>query len=359
MYTISILLSMALTTTVSAKEIVPKAKPYSMVQVWTTLYDQDENVLADPGGYGDPEDDMGFKIRRARAGFTGKNEILSYAVVLGMSSPYDIVIDNGNTDIGLVDANIGIKPMLGQNLWLHAGVQKIPVSREQIMSSSDLVLAERAASSVWMVPDRDAGVQMTYKAGKDGLKGQVNAGVYNGNHSILGDDNDGKLIAARAEMVYGPANAYKTYGVVEGVTLGIAGDYFSNKDIATNTTGFGGDMILRVAGASVLGEFRSTKIIPTDTDLAESDVFAETNRMGYLVQVGYTLKNYEIATRYSTFDDNTTMDNAGDISALSTGITWHAPKDIIRSGVGYEMRMETGSDSIANDTVRVWFQYVK
>ena len=161
------------------------------------------------------------------------------------------------------------------------------------------------------------------------------------------------------EMVYGSANPYKTYGVVDGVTLGLAGDFFSNADIATDTTGFGGDMILRIAGASILGEFRSTKIVPTNTDLAESDVFAETNRLGYLVQVGYTIKNYELATRYSTFDDNSTIENSGDISALSTGLTWHAPKDIIRSGIGYEMRMETGSDSIANDTVRVWFQYVR
>ena len=33
-----------------------------LVQVWGTVYDQDEDPMADPATYGDPEDDVGFKV---------------------------------------------------------------------------------------------------------------------------------------------------------------------------------------------------------------------------------------------------------------------------------------------------------
>ena len=71
----------------SAKNILPEADPYALVHIWTTLYDQDENVLADPGGYGDPEDDSGMKVRRARAGFYGQSDYIRYGASLGFSSP--------------------------------------------------------------------------------------------------------------------------------------------------------------------------------------------------------------------------------------------------------------------------------
>jgi len=60
-----------------------------------------------------------------------------------------------------------------------------------------------------------------------------------------------------------------------------------------------------------------------------------------------------------TVDDNTEAENAGDVAALSAGVAWHRPKDVIRSGVGDEMRMETGTDGIDNPAVCLWFQYVK
>ena len=50
---LSLLVSLA-----HAEDFVPDTTPYLLVQSWVTLYDQDENTLADPSGYGDPEDDI-------------------------------------------------------------------------------------------------------------------------------------------------------------------------------------------------------------------------------------------------------------------------------------------------------------
>src|SRR5690606_31850972 len=76
--------------------------PYGLLKVWGTLYDQDESPRADPAGYGDPEDDPGVKLRRARVGMYGRHRWLDWGVTVGMSSPADVwFIDD--PAIGLVD----------------------------------------------------------------------------------------------------------------------------------------------------------------------------------------------------------------------------------------------------------------
>jgi hypothetical protein len=353
-----IILSIIMAKSAQAEELVPEPTPYIMVQTWATLYDQDVNTLADPAGYGDPEDDFGMKLRRARAGFTGSSDVLKYSVIVGVSSPYDAIISESDTDIQLVDASVSLKPIAGQRLWVTAGTQKVPVSREQIMSSADLVLAERAVPSVWMVPDRDTGVVLSYMVGKKPSRVKLQVGAFNGNRSFLGDNGNGKLIAARAEVMTGHKTSYKTYGVVENMVIGAGGDFFLNKDIATDTMGYGGDVLLRMKGLAVLAELRMGKISPTDSTLAVPGILSETEQFGYLAQVGYTFGEYEAAVRYSAFDDNKSLTNVGDLAAIRAGVTWHGPDDAIRTGLGYEKRLETGADEIDNDSVQLWFQFV-
>ena len=90
----------------SAAEQLPTPQPFVFFQGWATLYDMDEDVQADPAGYGDPEDDTGFKIRRARVGVKAKDDRFLYRVSVGMSSGYDTVLQLGNDDIDIVDAYV-------------------------------------------------------------------------------------------------------------------------------------------------------------------------------------------------------------------------------------------------------------
>ena len=46
--------------------------PTAQLQVWSTIWDQDEDPTADPAAYGDPEYDPGFSIRRGRIGMTAR-----------------------------------------------------------------------------------------------------------------------------------------------------------------------------------------------------------------------------------------------------------------------------------------------
>lgn len=329
---------------------VPTPVPTALLQVWVTAYDMDEQGQADPGTYGDPEDDPGAKIRRARLAVAGENEQLRYAIELGVAPAYD-ALSTEDEDVQLVDGYLGWAPVKG--LWLQAGVMKPPVSREQLMSSSQLVLAERAISSEWMVPSREAGVMVDWSAGQD-TRVRVRGGAYNGNGGIFGDDNTGKLFAGRAEVAFGPAKTYRTWGPEKGFTVGLGADGYYDADVSTRTAAAGADLMLRAAGFHLLAEGRFAQLQPANTDVQAPGVYAKTTRMGALAQVGYGIGPVEPAVRWSMFDDDTDSEDAGDAMEVTAGVTGHLLEDHVRVGGGYVLRLETGGTSIANDTVRLW-----
>ncbi len=327
--------------------------PYGQVQGWITVLDQDVDPVADPAGYGDPELDPGFSLRRARLGVKGEGDTLHYAVSVGVSSPYDALSASDSTSAQIVDAWMRVKATKG--VFVHAGLLKVPIGREQLISSSQLSLSERAVQSEWLVPARDAGLVLDARVG-DGTKVRARLGAFNGNGSFTGDDNSGKLLSARAELTHGPGRVYRTYGKVKGLTLGAAGDFWSDTDLSTKTVGYGGDLLLRVSGLAVLAEAHMATITPVNTDLETPGVLTETPRMGYLAQIGYSAGAFEPAVRYSVFDDDRDAEDNGDAAELLAGLTWHAKKDALRVGGGYVMRTETGGAAQANDSARLWGQ---
>jgi hypothetical protein len=334
------------------KSVLPEPEPFVQVHVWGTVLDQDVDRTADPAGYGDPEHDTGFTIRRARVGINGRDDTWRYGVIIGQSAPFDGLTALGGTHIDIVDAFGAYSPTEG--LWITGGVQKVPVSRELIMSSQRLVLVERSVASEWLIPGRDTGLTVDYRLGSESRYANLSAGVYNGNRSLISDDNPGKLFAARGEFVIGDANPYRTFGSRPGVTFAIAGDVWSNTDVATQTLGFGADMMLRAGGLSVTAEGRMADIAPGDSTIGEPGVLSETRRLGALAQVGYTVGRYEPAVRFSMFDDDADADDNGDVADVVVGVTRSGRNASWRLGGGYVHRMELGGVATRNDTARLW-----
>lgn len=348
------LFALLLVRPAAADPKVPKPELTGLLQVWATAYDMDENPQADPAGYGDPEDDIGVKIRRARVGLKAENDVVRYGLVIGTSSPYDALYgigpDSGDGTISLIDGYVGVAPV--KPLWVTAGMQKVPLSREALMSTAQLVFTDRAVSTEWLTPDRDLGVVLD---GRFSVA-RVRVGAFNGTGDITGDDNTGKLLSARVEADFGPAGTYRTWGAEKEMTFGVALDGYMDDDVATTTVGAGADLILRVSGVHVLAEGRMAKIQPTDTDVAEPEEVADTTRIGALAQVGYAAGPWEPAVRFSMFDDDRDATDNGDVMDLTAGLTWHGLEDALRLGGGYVLRLEQGGATTSNDTVRLWAQ---
>jgi len=336
---------------------IPKPTATGLIQPWFTLWDQDLDPITDPAGYGDPEDDFGFKLRRARIGLVAKEDQVRYDITMGFSSGFDAVDPPGSDSIQLISAEGGYKPVKG--LWLTGGVQKVPVSRDFLMSASQLVSGDRAVGSVRMIPGRDVGITADYNTGDsdgDGFNARIRAGMYNGNGDLMGDDNDGKLIATRVDLVYGPGNVYRTWGRVKGFTIGAAGNYWMDNDLGVKETGFGGDLIMRVDGLALLGEVQMTTLEPQNVDIVMPGVLEDTARMGLTGQLGYSVWMVEPYVRYTSFDDHRELEDNGDVAEFQAGVTWHGGDDTVRAGLAYLHRMENGGTEAPNDTARLWMQ---
>lgn len=327
-------------------------EPSLLTQVWATVYDQDESAQSDPAGYGDPEDDPGFKVRRARIGMevtddTGK---LSAGVEVGYSAGSDALVSY-NGGIGLNEARVSVQAH--ENVAIDAGLVKVPVGRENLTSSRALPFQERTVGSNHLMPYREVGALADL--GVSGLR--VRAGAFNGNGSLRGDDDPGLLAVARLEYTLGEGNPYQTYGSVDGFTLGVAGDFVYNPELATTTMVYGGDMIVRIKGLTGIVEYHQARISPTNSDIDAPGVLSDTTRSGGYVQLGYTLKDtWEPVVRMEVFDEDAAESNNGDLAHGTVGVTAHLLEDQFKVGGGYVMRMETGGRSVSNDTVRLWSQ---
>jgi hypothetical protein len=324
-------------------------EPTLLTQVWVTAFDQDVDAQADPAGYGDPEDDRGFKLRRARAGFAGQDGDFSYGLVLGMSSGADGLTQSDGT-VGIVDAYAGWQ--VHRHFQLTAGVQKVPFGREQMLSSGELVFQERAVTSNHIAPGRELGVLAS--SGAQGADIQI--GLFNGNGSILGDDNDGMMVAARAGYTLGDGPSDSTYGVVESVVVSLGTNLFYDQGTATDTLAYGADLLLRWSGLAVLAEVHLASISPQDSTLDVPEVFSTTDRQGALLQAGWTLGQFEPAVRAEIYDDDKSATDNGDILKVIAGVTAHFNDDRVRAGMAYVHRRELGGQSLSNDSARLFFQ---
>ncbi len=331
---------------------LPEVKPFLLVQTTATLMDQDNKGIADPGGYGDPEDDFGFKLQRVRLGFEGKDDRIQYGVGVGISSPFDAVEEaqGATMDVALVDAYGGYSPI--DPLWIVGGLQKVPVSRENLMASHQLTFSRRSVPTHWLTPSRDLGVVLdsSWKM----LRFRV--GAFNGSGDLRGDDNKGKLIAARIEGTFGEADPYQTFGEVDGLTIAVGTDAWMNNDTAVKSSGLGVDVLVRFEGLALLAEARMAEAKPKAGLIDVPGVFADTQRQGMTLQVGYTVGSIEPAVRFSTFDDDKSVEDVGDVSEGMGGVTWHSKADQVRAGLGYVLRLEGGPSKVDNDAIQAWFQ---
>ncbi len=325
--------------TPTAQEPTPP-QPSLLIQSWVTAWDQDQRKQSDPSGYGDPEDDPGFKLRRVRAGFMGEDGALHYGILFGMSSPADGVI-GGDGELEVVDAYGGWA--IHRHLGVTAGVQKVPFGREALISAADLVFQERSVASNHLTPGRELGVVAS--VGPEHI--DLTLGAFNGNGSLLGDDNAGFLLAARAQY---------DLGLGEGGALSVGLNGLYDSGLATEELGLGVDFQLELGSLEVLAEGIALSLEPTHTDLSTPAVLGKTQRLGGHLQVGYTIQQWEPAVRIEFFDDDRDAEDNGDLLHALVGLTGHFADDRVRAGAGVLHREELQGKALANDTARIWLQ---
>lgn len=321
--------------------------PVAMVQLWGTVWDQDVSEQADASGYGDPEDDPGFKLKRLELGFEGMGKNVDYEVVLGTTAAYDGYAEAEEV-AGIKYANVGWSP----TRWfrLGAGRMKTPFSRDALMSSKQLTFQERGFVAEHVATPTTLGMTMDFE--KWGAR--LTLGVFNSGNSLFGDEAPGKTFGGRLAYAAGQAPVYSTWGENRkefGIGIGASGFY--SMDVATNTLALGGDLMLRAAGLSLLADVGWSQISPGDTTVDASEVWTDTTRMALTTQLSYNVWKLEPAVRFTGMLDS----SAGDYAQLMGGLVLHTWKDRARVGAGYVHRFEGETPgAVANDTLRAWAQ---
>lgn len=356
--------------------------PWGQLQVFTTVWDQDESVQADPAGYGDPEADPGFQLARARFGFTGRlparpdqNSVIDYALAVGIGTPFDNTI-TATDSVGLVDAfaRYSVRSEIGPTT-LALGLMKVPYSRDVLMSSADLVFQERAVGPNLIANQRDVGALASQTlvlsdAEEDAPQIVFHLGAFNGNGDVLGDDDPGLMWAGRVELLRG--ETYRTWNPAGGTAYGLAVSGLLDDALATRTVGWNVDGLLRLGPWSINGELGSVTLTPTDATIGIPDVLAQTTRYSWVAGTSYWIgldggldddapanargQGIEIAVRASSFDDNARLSDNGDVLIVHGGAIWRNPLPFLDVGAGYIHRAELGGRAIRNDTVRLWTQ---
>lgn len=321
--------------------------PVALLQLWGTAYDMDRDPQADATGYGDPEDDPGLKVKRARLGLRASAGDFTARLVGGASAAYD-AWDEDHGDFALYEASIQ-----WERKWfaVEGGLQPVPFSRDNLMPSGELTFEERGIAAEHLADER--GMGLVARAQGAGVTGQL--GVFNSGFMPFGDDNVGKTLVARAEYLLGDRDTYALWGGKEGFGLGVGASGLYEGDVATRTIAASGDVVVRGGPVSALVEGAWATVSPTATDVASPDVWDPTTRVGVTGEVNVGIGRFQPAARVSWYSDSA----LGDWTQVLGGVVAHVgPKgmpDLVRVGAGYVLRLE--SDPIPNDTVRLWGQF--
>ncbi|MCA9583467.1 MAG: hypothetical protein KC416_16820, partial [Myxococcales bacterium] len=293
---------------------------------------------------GDAASEAGFRIRRARVGFEGALGD-DFGIYLGLN-----LIGVDSADGVVSDAKIAWSP--AKELLLSVGSGKVAYSRAALESSRRLPLVERAYAVNAITPGRRLGVTAEGAVWEDRIAYLV--GVMNGTRGFaLGNQFGGVLYAGRLEFnVWGHPDSRDPWA--DGIALG-GGALYDNGPSAA-TLAWSGDLVLAYEGARLVGEVLCDTTDPDDTPAPAATVADTVDRCGGYVELAYTLpvwKAHKIqpAVRGELFDDNTALDDAGDLIAIGGGINGYLIDPYVRLQLHYLARIEREGVERKNDTL--------
>lgn len=328
-------------------DMAASVQPTALLQLWGTAYDMDVDPQADATGYGDPEDDMGFKVKRLRLGLRAGTGGLDVKLTGGVSAAFD-AWDDDQGEFALYDASVGYR---GGAFGVVGGVQSVPFSRDNLMPSGELTFQERGIGSEHLTDDRGVGVVGSVHAA--GFTGRV--GVLNSGYTPFGDDNLGKTVVARAEYDVGQRDTYALWGPGDGFALGVGAGGLATFDLGTTTMAAGADVLMRAGPLSVLVDGAWAQVSPANTEVVAPGTWEASTRLSLTGEVGVSIGPVQPAIRVSHYQEG----GVGTWTSLFGGVVFHTGiegnKDLVRLGAGYQMRLE--AENLPNDTARLWAQF--
>lgn len=333
-------------------------RPIALVQVQAAPFVGDDALVQT----GDAADSEGFRLRRARFGFSG-----TAASIVPFKVSTELV--SGNDDVArLLDAWVGIvpKPYVG----IYAGARKVPFSRSALMGSDRTALIERPFGVRAMAPFRQVG--MSIEGDILGPMFHYSVGMYNGfqrndlfgegyteNSAAFGNRFDELAVAGRLETAplgeMGETMADLDHSAFRfGVGCGAYYSDGGTRDII----GAEGDVLIHSHGFHFLGEFLWDTADPEHEPTQGSTQLATVERMSAVGEVGYVVLPHmlSISARVEWLDPNTGRDDNGDQVTVAGGFAFHVWEDYAKIQAEFVHREELNGPSLDNDAMVIQVQ---
>ena len=315
---------------------------------------QDEALLSN----GDRIEQPGFRMRRARFGFSGqlfKN--LEYELELDL-------FDKERTGGPLYEAYVKYTPF--HFIGASVGVQKFIFMQSEIMSSGYLPHLDRAVGAYAMSPGNSLGLMLFSEPWKDHLT--LSAAVYNGQRRTesfytgydgvgvtLGNRFDGMSYAGRLDLVPMEAmgKGMADPGQGDDFRLAMGGGAFWNVGGSMDVMGYSAYVHMKFKGVHLFGEYARDKSSPSDKPSRPENDSAEMERWTMNASLGYVFLKDMLgaAVRFEMLDSNMSVDDEGDEWLVAGTVTYYIIGDFLKAQVEYSHREEMHGQATDNDAV--------
>jgi len=339
-------------------------RPVARVQARVTIFDEDDADANDPVVYGDPGLREGVSLRRARLGLRADwKGLVGLAIVGGFDNRYDYTEAFGGS-FNLTEATVSLTPL--DQVGVTVGLDRIPFGRQATTSSASLALAERSIASEHMAPDREAGVFLAGSFGPEESKvlgkSAVNwaFGVSNGGGDWTGDSDPSPRLATRMSLDLGaPWEQVESDWAIGGFGLSVGGSLSHNWGLGADTLLAGVDLGIRVWRFGLQGEFMVSNAVPTFDTEGIPSILAERTSMGGYGQLVFAILpgTLEAAVRVGGYDDNTSLEDAGDRLDIAGGVNFFLPGGRLKAQLDFVHRIElVESYTTSNDSLVLQIQ---
>jgi hypothetical protein len=295
----------------------------------------------------DPADKEGFRVRRARFGFGGRIlKDVSYYLAVDLKDTV-LAAFGGDRGSEILDASLTWDRF--KALQVTVGLDKVPLSVFQLMSSSRLEVIERPLTSNLLAPSRRVGLTLSGVV-PTGRIGQLHyvAGVFNGSEGVT----TGNRLAGIS------AGAYLQYAlfppprrlVPTAVGLSLGGAYMYDDGPAVTAHRASAHLQFQGYQTRLMTEFLYEKSSPKAAPTGEPEA-GQVTRKGIAADLTvFVWKPYlQLAFRYEYFFDNELLPTFGQQRLLTGGLNVYFYGDRLKLQVNYIRRDEVSGPAVDND----------
>lgn len=297
---------------------------------------------------GDLASQPGFRVRRAGFGLAAKlgehvGALLSINV-LGTGPDVSVV--------GNVQLTWGIAHWLN----LTAGTSRVPFSRAALASSSTMLALERPTAVNQITPTRRLGLSAEGQV-FDGRLAYL-AAVMNGTEGLSFGNQFGGILAG--VRVVGTLLGRPTVGELNTQGLAVAASFAHDEGPGVRRDAVSGDVLAALLGITLQLEFLYDRSSPVAVPTVAPAALSTTERMGFYAEAGYTFElfnfAFQLTARGEYYDDNTRIQDAGDLVLVSGGLNMKLFKDYARAQLQYVFRKERFGIERPNDVLALSVQ---